>query len=382
MFGLERCRPKDQGGISKNLYLFCSYKVHIGHLMIKPTETSLVVMYSSILHFVALTAEFQAVLFHANAQTTFPITKIYQFEPGDWVESLAFRPNGQLLVNLLSSPDVYQIDTGSGSMTHVTSIPEFSGLYGLTEAAPDQFYIAGGRFILSNSTHYHGSYSVWHLDMTTFDTESATTSKVAEFPLAGLNGLTTLDADRGLILVADTDGGYVYTLNVYTGTSSITVDDAVLKTPPTATIKLNVNGINVRHGDLYFTNTAAGTFGRVPIDSEGVQTGPGVVLARTPEGNGGDDWTFDDEGNAYVADDPYNWVNLIRKGSIVTEIIAGGPNSTAILGPTAAKFGPSALDRSRQSLYVSTSGGIGQYQTGKFTVGGGIYRIDMASPAS
>ncbi|TKA38825.1 hypothetical protein B0A55_13783, partial [Friedmanniomyces simplex] len=49
---------------------------------------------------------------------------------------------------------------------------------------------------------------------------------------------------------------------------------------PTATSPTGVNGIRVRHGHLYFTNSSLGTLNVIPIDPEtGNKTGAATVIA-------------------------------------------------------------------------------------------------------
>ncbi|KAL9106197.1 MAG: hypothetical protein Q9227_008730 [Pyrenula ochraceoflavens] len=310
-----------------------------------------------------------------------PVTTVHQFSPGTWVEGIDFRWNGKLLVNILTSPDMYQLDTSSGQTQHVTTISNATGLYGITEVLPDQFYVASGKLNLLAGTTDIGSWAIHHVDMSTFDFtgKPRSVSTVTTFATAKINGLTTLDPIRGLVLACDDKNGVVYRVNVYTGENVIVADDPLMKPVANSTVKNGINGIKVRDGALYFTNTGAGTFNKVPINKDGKQTGPGVTIATNPEKKGGDDWTFDVNGNAFIGDNPNNWVNLVRAGSHNTEIIAGGPNSTAVLGPTCLEFGPSIQDRKRGSVYVGFNGGIGQYSTGQYTQGGGVLRLDTSS---
>ena len=316
-----------------------------------------------------------------TSSSSLPITTVHQFSLGTWVEGLDFRSNGKLLVNVLTSPDMYQIDTTTGQTQHVTTITNATGLYGITEVSLDQFYVASGKLSLLAGTTNIGSWAIHHVDMSLFDKlgRPKYVNKITSFPTAKINGLTTLDPIRGLILACDDRNGVVYRVNVYTGENVIVADDPLMKPVANSTVKNGINGIKIRDGFLYFTNTGAGTFSKVPIDRNGKQTGPGVIIAQNPEKQGGDDWTFDANGNAYIGDNPNNWVNLVRAGSSTTEIIAGGPNSTSVMGPTALEFGPSAQDKKRGSVYVTYQGGIAQYSTGQYTQGGGVLRIDTSS---
>jgi hypothetical protein len=320
----------------------------------------------------------------AQAQKILPVTKVFQFPLGGSPESLWFRPNGKLLVNLLApEASTYQIDVAEGCAKKVNTIPGINALYGIAETSPDQFYVAGGTINLRASTREIGSYAVWHLNMTGFDeTDEPIVTKISDFPKATPNGMWTLNAEAGIILVTDSTNGVIYSLDVNTGCNRIVIDDPVLKYPANSSVTLGVNGIETRNGYLYFTNTGAGTFGRIPIDVDGVQTGPGEVLARNAGGiPGGDDWVFDAAGNAYVGENPNYWVSLIRNGSSIPEIIVGGPNTTTLKSPTCARFGVSAADKARGRLYLGNNGGLAQYRSGNFTEGGGIYYIDTVDLA-
>ena len=210
-----------------------------------------------------------------------PVHEIFQFLPGGYIEGLAFRPNGKLLATMLAPyANIYQFDVQDSCVRKVTSIPGISGLYGITETTPDQFYVAGGRLSLRNSTREAGSFGVWHVNMTGYETKGVPEVElISSFANATLNGLWTLDAEKDIILATDTTNGLVYRVDVKTGTNTISIDDPLLKPPVNASTYPSPNGIAVRDGYLYFTNTGAGTFGRVPIDADGFQSGPAEVLA-------------------------------------------------------------------------------------------------------
>ena len=65
---------------------------------------------------------------------------IWDFSLWTWVENLAIQHNDQILVTLLSSPEVYQVDP---TREHSASL-----VYTFPELQPDVFYVAVGSFSL------------------------------------------------------------------------------------------------------------------------------------------------------------------------------------------------------------------------------------------
>ena len=148
------------------------------------------------------------------------------------------------------------------------------------------------------------------------------------------------------------------------------LDNALFK-PIAGGIVLGINGVHTRDGSLYFTNSLQKLFGRVPISSSGTATGPYKVIAY----NGfGDDFTFDFEGNAFVAQDPGDALEKITPEGKVT-ILAGNTNSTILEGDTSAAFGRTWRDW--ETLYVTTNGGITGLVPGTRVVGGKVLAVDV-----
>lgn len=79
------------------------------------------------------------------------IRDIAQFPNGTWIENAIFREsNGQLLVTLLTTPDIYQVDpSGKTPPKLLLSIPGYIGVLGIAELSPDVFAVITGNFTLS-----------------------------------------------------------------------------------------------------------------------------------------------------------------------------------------------------------------------------------------
>src|SRR5437762_692546 len=95
-----------------------------------------------------------------------PIRTLHQFPKPSWVENLCVRSNGQLLLTVLTSPDLYLLDPSEPSQPIlIHSFEGYLGLMGISEVENDVFYIAAGNFNLSTFDPGAGSYAVWEVDL-------------------------------------------------------------------------------------------------------------------------------------------------------------------------------------------------------------------------
>jgi len=294
---------------------------------------------------------------HTHTRTTLPTRDIHRFPNKTWVENLAIRQNGQILVTVLSAPELYQVDPfhTDSPPTLIHRIPGVMGLLGIVELQHDVFYVIAGNWSVDTLETTNGSYSLWKVEMGSGIDEAinppANVSKVTDIPEGVfLNGMAVLNESRGLVVIGDAGAGQVFTLDVETGTYSKTIEDPTMK--PTPSLQLGINGMKISGGFLYYTTSAQATFNRIPINgADGSPAGPAEVVARFILG---DDFSFDPAGNAYVSQDPLNTVAKVTSAGVV-EIVAGSLDSTQVAGSTATGFGRTHSDRS--VLYVTTSGG-------------------------
>ena len=79
----------------------------------------------------------------------YPTQQIYQFPIGTWLENLAIRPCGSILVTSLTSPSIYQINpfTNPVQETLIHNFTDATWTLGITQTIPDTFYVtvANGR---------------------------------------------------------------------------------------------------------------------------------------------------------------------------------------------------------------------------------------------
>jgi uncharacterized protein YunC (DUF1805 family) len=304
-----------------------------------------------------------------------PTELIYQFPHPTWIENLAIRKNGQILVTILTTPELFLVDPSNAAKgTLVHKFPDILGLTGIIEVKEDVFYVAGGNFNLSEFSNEQGSYTVWEVDLTSFDTNSeAKVRKVTKIAESGLlNGMAYYGALPDTILIADSEVGAVWGVNVHTGKYEIMVQVDEMKPPPPPGMQMGINGIDVRDGYLYWTNTAKELVCRIKIDGEGKATANAEAIASNCLV---DDFTFDRKGQLWLAQNFWNTVAVINLNGEVLGV-AGNKDQLTVAGGTSCQFGRTVKDQ--RILYVATSGGLASPVNGVSTEGGKVVAIDTS----
>lgn len=276
--------------------------------------------------------------------------QLYQFPNSTFhdIENVAIRPNGQLLLNTITEPVTYILDPASSNpqATVLHRFDGYGGLAGISQLTPDVFALVVGNYSVSEFKGIPGSFSIWTINLTS---GSPVVKKVTNIPEAQtLNGLTTVTSS--LILVADSAVGSVYSVNIDTGAYSTTITDPRFQ--PSALFPLGINGIHTRGSTLYFTNSALGIFGKVPITSTGVATGAVSIIANASAGSSYDDFALDQFGSALITTHPYSIVKVVPAVGVQVTIA----NQTSIIQPTAAIFGNQLATKC--TLYVVTAGRV------------------------
>ena len=300
------------------------------------------------------------------------VRKVFQFPFPTWVENVAVRSNGDLLVTFLSvtpltPPELVLVDRSANPATS-RSIYSFNGtnidgLLGIAELENDVFtFIAG-------VTSTPGSYGIWKADLRA---DPVAVSKIADVPSGQLlNGLAKLNDHT--LLIADSMAGNVVKLDTRTGKSKVVLEDASMKPKTTnGSFKSGVNGLKVQEPFVYYTNSALASLHRVRIDcTTGNAIGPFETLATgMPDA---DDFALQKDGTAFVAVGSGNVIEKVTAGG-AQSVFAGGLNSSAIPGPTAAALGRGA---DRDVVYVVTNGGIRNKVNGTFAEGGSVIAVGL-----
>lgn len=336
----------------------------------------------SILSGCALAAEI-----HGSSLREAETRTIYQFPNNTYVENLAVRPNGQILANVLTSPQVWLIDPelpGRAVLVH-----EFSsvlGLSGIVEYQPDVYAIAGGNISLTTGESVVGSWSIWSLDLrglniTSNESISAqppALSKIADVPPATfLDGMALLSGpEKQLLIVGDVRTGTVYSVDIDTGGYAAVINNTfTAPAPDYAFGPSGTNGVQIRNDTMYFVNTGQKKLNRVRLDvNDGTPVGEFKTVAQTLTPlDQWDDFALDDEGNAWMAAGGANTVQKINTRTGEVRIVAGDVNSTAIAEAISAKFGRRECDST--VLYVTTAGGLATPVNGDIVIGGQLVAV-------
>ena len=232
------------------------------------------------------------------------ICTIYEFPNETWVENIAVRSNGNLLLNLLSTPQLYELDPfnpapSSAKLLH--TFPYATGLAGIAEIQPNIFAVLAGNWSLETFSTTPASWSAWKVDFTQGRNKLPVVSKIADLTKASFaNGMTLLAPGSPFLLIADSVLGVVWRLNYLTSEYKVILESPLM-TPPSGPIVLGINGIHVFNSYVYFTNSFQGLFARVPVNLHGPDAGSATGKYEVVANNGaGDDFAFDKEGNAYI----------------------------------------------------------------------------------
>ncbi|CBF73461.1 uncharacterized protein ANIA_07888 [Aspergillus nidulans FGSC A4] len=284
---------------------------------------------------------------------------VSQFPLGTWAENIAVRQNGNLLVTLLTAPEVHEIipSNSFSSARLAFAFEGHSNVTGITEVKADVFVVCvdGG--------------SLWELNFREGDTPHG--SLLTRIPEAQLNGLATLNPANGIVIAADSTNGCIWRVDVKTRAYESVLKDETMQPVPVNDVQLGINGLQVFGNTAYYTNTPKNLFCRVQLHPvSGRPTSPVDIISDSVEA---DDFAITPAGIAYLAN---TYQNKITKFSWRnSEVIAGSLNSSSIPNPTSAIFGRTAKDRN--VLYVTTGGGEAGPINGTFVEGGAVLSLRL-----
>lgn len=343
----------------------------------------------------------------ARGEPPYPVRTLYQFPNDTYVENLAVRANGQILVDPLSLAQLWLVDPlASGDALVVAEFPDVLGLTGVVEYRPDIFAVLAGNFNIATGDPGPGTWGLWSVDLGGVDFSSNETaaaarppavSRIASIPEAtSLNGLSVLSSSdtgaggrRDVLLAGDVKSGVIWAVDAGTGEYAAVLNDTFTAPAETYAFGLSAtDGVQVRGGVLYFDNIGQGTLNKASVElvgngtlAETVRVGPVETTATAPSSaEQWDDFAFDCEGNVFMATGGANTVQRIDVRTGEVEVVAGDLNSTLIAEPTSVKFGRRRDDA--DVLYVTTGGGAATPVDGDIIIGGQILAIKTGTKGS
>lgn len=320
-----------------------------------------------------------------------PTRIVTQFPNPTWIENIAVRSNGDLLITeLLPKPILYTIVNPASPAPQVRLLRDFSaeeppveGLTGIAEASHDVFVFVGG-----STTNL--SFHAWSVNFTSAAHNPSTTTgpiikKIAELKDVKLpNGVATLPGSPSSVLIADSLAGLAWRLDILTGKSIVAAQTLEMGAPSNETDpskRVGINGIKVHGGFLYFSNSNSRSIYRVKIRKDGTRdpSAHAQLVGRLPESVSFlDDFAVTSHGGkgatvfGTTSSDNRLWAFVQGKSPVV---VAGELDKLTLAGSTAASFGRGKRDK--DILYVVTSGGVGKPLNGSLTEGGKVAAVDL-----
>ncbi|KAI0484231.1 hypothetical protein GGR56DRAFT_662487 [Xylariaceae sp. FL0804] len=326
-------------------------------------------------------------------------TLVHQFAKPTWLENIAVRANGELLLTEYSPQGILWRVTSSGpagpasaASVDVVVAHNFTaagladGLLGIAETATDVFAVVG--FTTSSSASGDTTWDLFSVDFNgggigpAASTSSPTVSLIANLPNAGLaNGVAALPSNSSVALVADSTAGLVYRVDLDSGAVDVAASVPEMTAPSDAGLLtyLGVNGIKVSDGYLYWTRSDMATIYRVAIGTDGyVADGAAVETVADLSASTAfiDDFVISGA-NIFVTTNSNNQLMAVEISSGQSEVVAGSPQQLTVAGDTACAFGRGPAYE--KYLFVTTNGALKAPVNGTVSEGGKVVAIDTTN---
>lgn len=293
------------------------------------------------------------------------LREVYRFPNGTWVENIAVRPNGNLLVTLLNTPELWEvipsIQPGNNSRARlIHHFHDAETVTGIAELTSDVYAVLA-------------SNSVWKVNLNR-DEEEAIQTRIITIPAAGnLNGMAALKKNgAGTVAISDSTLGLVWRVDTNTGNYTVTLKDKTMAASATLGPLLGINGLRVLHDHVYYVNTPKQLYCRVCVDTlSGQSLGPYEIISQ---GVLADDFAISPRGVGYLAGLTHNIITRVFVNG-TREAVAGSSNSTAVMTATSAAFGRTSQDSN--VLYITTGGETSHPVNNTYSRGGKIMALTV-----
>ncbi|KAJ4381413.1 hypothetical protein N0V86_003764 [Didymella sp. IMI 355093] len=317
----------------------------------------------------------------ASTSSVPALSTVYQFPAGSgaWVENIAERPNGQLLITRMFTPELWLIDPSTGSAQLVYSFPDANSVTGITPTGnADEFAVAVGNVDGATFTPEAGSWSTWKVRL---HGSKATASLITKLPKAKfLNGMGFFHAGKSKgLLITDSVVGGIWAVDLATGANSLALQDDTMLAPAGATFAVGIDGFRIKGKSIYYTVFAGGVLRRIDVEfpsAADLAAGTATLKQTAVEELANTGGAFDDldvaaDGTVYVTTNPENTVVKVAATGGKPTLVAGNIGSLALAGASSALFSKVAAN----VLYVTTSGGVAAPVNGTLSEAGKIMKI-------
>lgn len=342
-----------------------------------------------------------------NNSIAFPVASqlVFQFGAnGTWIENIAVRQNGDLLLTLAApSGNLFLVQNPMSQEPKLVPLFAFptNTTNGIVETGTDTFVVIAEDLSDSGdpANGVLGTDQVWEVTLvTTEDPPTAVARKITDMPDAPrLNGAAAVP-NTTAVLLGDSQLGVAFRLDTATGNYTRAFQFPEMAPVPNSNSTddaLGLNGMKVPgDGFFYFSNAATRTLYRTAITADGFPAEPAdgngasaaanpvETIARIP----GVPWLDDfdvraSDGSIFLTGSTGNVLLFIKRtGSAYEEpvVVAGAVDQLTLATCTAAVFGRSA-GGTTPMLFVTTGGGQGAPVNGTVIEPAKVVAIDTSS---
>jgi len=313
-----------------------------------------------------------------------PVKTISQLSLGTWLENIAVRSNGDLLVTQLwPTAAIYTIanQPSSNKLKELATFPSIQGLLGIAELPPcpgkPETFVVVGSNATGLSQLIPGTFKAFAVEF--YGKRRVRVRKISDMTKKStfLNGVVAIPGAPNAVLISDSVKGFVGRLDVSTGK----FDDTTFTFPemaPPAPNAFGINGVRIRQGYLYWSNSNAVKIYKTAITAAGYPvkgSKPQLVADLSHVVTFLDDFEFDAYGNIYATSNSDNSVVFVDAKSGKAKIVVGSVSEMTVAGSTSLAFWRGKKDK--DVFYVSTGGGLFKPINGTVTEGAKVVAVKV-----
>jgi hypothetical protein len=302
----------------------------------------------------------------ASSAPTVKLTTVAKFPVGYFLENVAVRADGSMLVSALNKKELWYVPAPTmGTPVHPVLLHTFDQPpFDIVETTRDVFYVDTAAYQTTHKSYLERvDLRHWKPGMPVY------VQPVLKFPspISAVNGSLTLAPN--VILVADSAAGLIWRVDLSAdgthATARVWLSDHSMR-PNLAAVLIShimqpgVNGLgyDTRTNELYYTSTAQRLFMRVRVDPGTLNPAGAPELVAT--GSQWDDFDIDEHaGVAYITTHRQNTIERVPldpHSGQARQTVAGIPFDAQLVGPSSFAWGRSPQDSGRVA-YVTTDGG-------------------------